>query len=348
MATEKCSDNEKRKAQEKEAHETKSKKEGNSEKKQRKAEKAAEKAARKKRKTEALVVVESDNCVNIEERLVIACSRAATAVGANPNLAELIVAHEEAQSALSTFRESKAGKKRKKPASSSVVAFEEGTELWTCVLCNATLTVRPDGRAKAQHLEGKSHAKKLRAAEGGGAGLAQTAVAASPAAGAIEECRLCNWRGTGADAAAHASGSKHRSRVDRLEKLWRAAGENGAQKGDWVCLAHAHANGILHNTAKATTCSACEGVREKGLGYEYVRSLLAQWKAAKVAQSRMTAVVATSNDRVLECRNCSSSITFTVREQKFYAEKAFAAPSSCASCRPRKEGKSKGKNDKHA
>jgi CxxC-x17-CxxC domain-containing protein len=38
-------------------------------------------------------------------------------------------------------------------------------------------------------------------------------------------------------------------------------------------------------------------------------------------------------DKVLQCSDCGSTFTFTVRDQEFYLERGFSEPKRCPACR---------------
>ena len=132
---------------------------------------------------------------------------------------------------------------------------------WTCSVCNVTIHVRSDGRAREQHLSGKAHARKAR--------VLQTAVSASAAsqekAALRFDCRLCGCSVASSAREAHVTGAKHLERVAALHALCKS---ESFKKGDWLCCDRKHA--LQHNYAKSATCRRgfCGGTRELGIPYE--------------------------------------------------------------------------------
>jgi CxxC-x17-CxxC domain-containing protein len=51
----------------------------------------------------------------------------------------------------------------------------------------------------------------------------------------------------------------------------------------------------------------------------------------------------TLKDKMLQCVDCGSTFTFTVRDQEFYLERGFSEPKRCPACRAaRKSGQQGG------
>lgn len=136
---------------------------------------------------------------------------------------------------------------------------------WTCSLCNVTIHVRSDGRAREQHLSGKAHARKARAL---------AAAAAPPPSDNKEalrfECRLCGCSVASSAREAHVGGAKHLERMAALRALCKG---DRFKRGDWLCCSRKHT--LQHNFANAATCrrSLCSGARELGLAYEEAMQL---------------------------------------------------------------------------
>eukprot|EP00966_Prymnesium_polylepis_P112111 2593347-Prymnesium_polylepis.1 len=125
--------------------------------------------------------------VDIEGRLNSACASAKKAHKADPDNADLLARYEAAKAAFSSFQQRKGGKKRKDPPGKIAKPMDADTELWTCELCQTTISIRADGNAKQQHLEGKKHLKKATAAEA----TAAAPEAAPAAAGEMFSCSVC-------------------------------------------------------------------------------------------------------------------------------------------------------------
>ena len=251
--------------------------------------------------------------VDIEARLNQACTEAKSAHKAHPKNAELLAAYEAAKKVFKFFQEQKVGQKRKVPASETVTPYRGETTTWMCELCQMTLSVREDGRAKEQHLTGKNHLKKLRAQE----------TSAVPAAAAdstgddkeMFECPLCVCTVISSARGDHETGKTHRSRLEQLHAL-----SAELKKGDWVCCQPkpAHWNGAiqLNFAANSTCCKAgCPGTASNGLTFDEAKKLIAKDRHAKKEASRKTAFVSDGADKNLTCRKCDKPFVFSAKEQ---------------------------------
>jgi hypothetical protein len=194
----------------------------------------------------------------------------------------------------------------------------EDAVAWTCELCDTVIMVRPDGRAKAQHLAGKAHLKKARQAAGGGAAPSEVREMQ------MFECRLCGCTGPASAQAVHDAGKRHR---ERLYKLGALAPK--LKKGDWICCSSKHPY-MEHCFAKAGRCtkSGCTAVRETQMSYEEAQALAltAQHMPAPAPKP------AGSSEKKV-CKDCGETFEFSARQQATCLEKGWKAPVRCGPCR---------------
>ena len=107
--------------------------------------------------------------------------------------------------------------KRKRDQSVGSVAGSEGVTPWHCEVCDITISVRADGRAREQHLAGSKHAKMMiervesKLSSPDDASVA--AVVASDDAVTAWRCEVCcitiNVRADGRAREQHLAGAKH-------------------------------------------------------------------------------------------------------------------------------------------
>ena len=255
---------------------------------------SVEPSAKKRKKQSANEEVDE---APTEASLNLACAWAKAALKAHPESAELIAQHAAAKSAFKAFRSSEAKSPAAKSPSSvggggvaSHKALEEDSKQWTCEMCNVTLFCRADGHARTQHLNGKSHCKKVKqqeqqqqqqaAAEGTAADEAKPA---GKVAGMFT-CQLCACTGAASARLMHESGSKHCSKLAQVAALLGKGGQ--MQKGDWLCVRHGP--NVQHNFASKTRClmKGCDGVKAQGLTFEQAERLAAKaWRAGKAKEA---------------------------------------------------------------
>ena len=96
-----------------------------------------------------------------ERRLNLACTEAKAAAKAAPDDAALAAAYVKAKAA---FKKHQQRREQRAEASAAAAApAPAATDSWTCAVCGITISIA-DPRAKEQHLAGKAHAKKAKAA----------------------------------------------------------------------------------------------------------------------------------------------------------------------------------------
>ena len=225
--------------------------------------------------TEGQTADEGDGDVRSSEKdLVAACKAAKEASKSAPTDAKLAEAYREAKEAYREFRASQTVVKSKQGRDAGVVA--DDCESWTCELCNVTLSIRADGRAKTQHLEGKAHLKQARRQAASAAlstAPAGDEAASAPAAPskAFFVCRLCACTLATSAEATHLAGANHTAKVRALEQI---VSSGKMQKGDWLCVQHGAM--LQHNFASKARCqrSSCDGTREGGVSYEEALKLV--------------------------------------------------------------------------
>ena len=100
-----------------------------------------------------------------EKRLIALCKESKAAHKASPKDSNLAQAYAQAKSEYKAFRDAKVSADNARAASKNKqVAGKGGDEEgegWACEVCNITIAVRADGHAKAQHLAGKAHQKRV-------------------------------------------------------------------------------------------------------------------------------------------------------------------------------------------
>jgi len=175
-------------------------------------------------------------------------------------------------------------KKRQKLEAAAAAAASSDGEQWTCELCDTTILVRADGRAREQHLAGKAHAKRLRAREAAGA-----AGAGAAASLAMYVCKLCTCTLALAAGEAHESGAKHLERLEQMRSFFKHHSYDGLdetlKKGDWICC-HGHAPQLVY-AARATCCRAqCRATWEQGLAQGEATEMVARAPLPGQAQQR--------------------------------------------------------------
>lgn len=186
---------------------------------------------------------------------------------------------------------------------------------WTCELCDSTILVRPDGRARVQHLEGKAHRKKERVA---------AASSEQPKVRELFQCALCGCTGAASAQATHDGGKWH---LERLQKLGALVPR--LKRGDWLCCSPNHPF-IQHNFAKSGRCSrnGCTAVRETQMGYEEAHTL-----AATVDHAPKPRPTAFGKVETLTCKDCGAEFDWGVKQQATCAAKGWPAPGRCNACR---------------
>jgi hypothetical protein len=169
------------------------------------------------------------------------------------------------------------GSKRQQRAAAAAAALNGEGERWTCSLCEVTILVRPDGRAREQHLAGKAHAKRERAAASAAPADARPAGDGKP----MYTCRLCACTLALGAGGSHAAGARHRDRVAQLA-LFLASHADGAsshdaeplKRGDWVCCLN-HAPQLVYASRSVCCRARCGGTREQGLSQQEAASIAA-------------------------------------------------------------------------
>ena len=242
-----------------------------------------------------------------------ACAKAKAAHKAAPQDEALKAAYEAAKAAFRAFQK-------------AAVASE--VEHFTCDVCQATFPLHPG--AREAHMAGKKHKRKAAAAA-----LAAAKTADEQKAIGFWSCRLCQCTGALASKRAHFDGAKHTGRLAAINALW-AKGE--LKKGDWVCVKHGLF--VQHNYATKAVCrrGTCDGTREEGVSFEAVRELAQQSRRDERSQAQKPkeAVVVGDAGVELACRDCSTTYSFSVKEQRRYQEKGYAQPTRCPECRKTK------------
>ena len=195
---------------------------------------------------------------------------------------------------------------RRREAAERAVAERAGEgggderEPWTCETCGVTILVRPDGRARQQHLQGKAHAKRLRAAPataasaGAPSAASASATAAAPAAAPAAvpaavpagggtgyyECKLCSCTLASSAGALHEKGARHRERVQRLAAFLRersaADAERPLKPGDWICTAASHAPQLVYANRDSCCRAGCGRARAQGLSQSEAATMVAR------------------------------------------------------------------------
>ena len=155
---------------------------------------------------------------------------------------------------------------------------------WTCNVCGVTLV---GSFAKAQHLEGKNHRKRLSKvqdaataaatdAAAGAAGntdgqgdsdpqaVASTEASSNERSKGLFACALCACTLAASAQSVHEAGTRHQSKLRAVGRLV----ESGTMRaGDWVCVRHGPS--LRHNFAAKTQCSdrGCDGTKALGISY---------------------------------------------------------------------------------
>ena len=123
-------------------------------------------------------------CAEAKRRSADARERFRLFQDAVPGDTALIAEYSRAKAAMKAFHEAK--QVDVSATSGAATASVESSAVWTCNVCNVTIVVRADGRAREQHLAGKTHIAKLASTV---APLVLPAVAA-PRASASKLCHV--------------------------------------------------------------------------------------------------------------------------------------------------------------
>lgn len=279
-----------------------------------------------------------------EAKLNLACTSAKAAFKASPSDVQARVNYEAAKAAFKAYQlekhqrlkeaspgEQPTARKRKRPAPENAEGSDTDASTWTCDICQVTIKVAADGRARTQHLAGKNHQKKTKHATAGtdaGAGSSLRTQEKS-----MWSCKLCGGC-TGAESARakHMSGTKHLNRLEALRNV-----HDNLLRGDWVCCAKSHLP--VHNYASKQVCcrAECGAPKAEGLTLEECQKLLNGSKVLKkrdrAAAWRKPLVEATGRVRQMRCRTCKSTFQFSAEQQAIYAAKGLTEPSKCQQCR---------------
>ena len=96
-----------------------------------------------------------------ERRLNLACTEAKAAAKAAPDDAALAAAYVKAKAAFKKHQQRR--EQRAEKSAAAAAPAPAASDSWTCATCGITISIA-DPRAKEQHLAGKAHAKKAKAA----------------------------------------------------------------------------------------------------------------------------------------------------------------------------------------
>ena len=96
-----------------------------------------------------------------ERRLNLACTEAKAAAKAAPDDAALAAAYVKAKAAFKKHQQRR--EQRAEKSAAAAAPAPAASDSWTCAVCGITISIA-DPRAKEQHLAGKAHAKKAKAA----------------------------------------------------------------------------------------------------------------------------------------------------------------------------------------
>ena len=162
-----------------------------------------------------------------ERRLNLACTEAKAAAKAAPDDAALAAACVKAKAAFKKHQQRREQRAENRPRQRAPAPA--ASDSWTCAVCSITISVA-DPRAKEQHLAGKAHAKKAKAAARRSRPRPcrrRVLRATSPATGHASSAAAAPGRRT---RAAHDGGKRHQERLAMLVAL-----APQLKKGDWVC-----------------------------------------------------------------------------------------------------------------
>ena len=261
-----------------------------------------------------------------ERRLNLACTEAKAAAKAAPDDAALAAAYVKAKAAFKKHQQRR--EQRAEKSAAAAAPAPAASDSWTCAVCGITISVA-DPRAKEQHLAGKAHAKKAKAA---GASEPAKAVPKAGPPGYLAgywTCKLCGGcTGPSHTRAAHDGGKRHQERLAMLVAL-----APQLKKGDWVCCSLApkahHEGALQHNYASKETCcrQRCGAAQASGLAYA---------EALRLCRPAAAAVEVADDDITLRCKGCSAEFSFTVAQQKLFAKEGWAKPQRCIECRAKR------------